>query len=100
MGSKRFPRDFSVAEVKRVGGTVGGVPTMDQFRELSSVAPETLGKRFGGWRKAVSAAGFDPSLARLTYHDFELVAEVRRQQLLHELRAGPLRGHSAEGQLL
>lgn len=51
---------------------------MDDFRRESRVAPETLVKRFGGWRKALQAAGFDPVKAQLTYQDSELLDELRR----------------------
>lgn len=51
---------------------------MDDFRRESKVAPETLVKRFGGWRKALYGAGFDPVKAQLTYQDWELLDELKR----------------------
>jgi hypothetical protein len=77
MASQRFPRDFLIAELKRVARLVGGIPSMDDFRRESRVAPETLVKRFGGWRNAVSSAGFDLAKARLIYQNSELIEELR-----------------------
>lgn len=56
---------------------------MEDFRRESEIAPETLVKRFGGWRKALSCAGFDPSKAQLLYQDSDLLDELKRvaQQL-------------------
>jgi very-short-patch-repair endonuclease len=51
---------------------------MEDFRCESGVAPETLAKRFGGWRGALSCAGFDPAKAHLTYQDSELIDELKR----------------------
>jgi very-short-patch-repair endonuclease len=78
MNRQRFPREFLISELKRVARLVGSVPTMDDFRRESKVAPETLVKRFGSWRKALCSAGFNPVGSRLTYHDSELIDELRR----------------------
>lgn len=78
MNMRRFPREFLIAELKRVARLVGSVPTMHDFRRESKVAPETLVNRFGGWRKALSCAGFNPAGSRLTYHESELIDELRR----------------------
>ncbi|MGH9428927.1 MAG: homing endonuclease associated repeat-containing protein, partial [Terriglobia bacterium] len=76
--TRRFPREYLVAEVKRVARIVGEAPTMGQFDEHSKIAAVTLAKRFKGWRNALSAAGFDPTLVRLAYEERELCNELVR----------------------
>lgn len=78
MNGRKFPREYLLGELKRVARLVQDVPSMEDFRRASKVAPETLVKRFGGWRKALSCAGFDPAKAQLTYQDNDLIAEVKR----------------------
>jgi very-short-patch-repair endonuclease len=76
--SRRYPREFLVAEIKRIARIVGDVPTMEQFGSHSKIAAVTLAKRFKGWRNALSAAGFDPTLAQTTYEERELRDELVR----------------------
>src|SRR5438128_12244846 len=78
MAGQRFPREFLIAELKRIARLVGGIPSMNDFRRSSKIAPETLVKRFGGWRSAISSAGFDPVKASLKYQDADLIEELRR----------------------
>lgn len=78
MNVRKFPREYLLGELKRVARLVQGVPSMEDFRSESEVAPETLVKRFGGWRKALSCAGFDPVKAQLTYQDSDLINELKR----------------------
>ncbi|MHB0972077.1 MAG: homing endonuclease associated repeat-containing protein [Thermoanaerobaculia bacterium] len=59
--ANKFPREFLLAELRRVGRLVGGIPSMADFGKQSKLAAESLVKRFGGWRKALAEAGFDPS---------------------------------------
>jgi very-short-patch-repair endonuclease len=75
---QKFPRDFLLAELKRVARDLGKPPTVKEFRASATVAPETLVNRFGSWSKALASAGFDPAKHRLTYQDMELVEELRR----------------------
>jgi len=51
---------------------------MPDFDKHSEVAAVTIAKRFGGWKEALSSAGFDPKKARLTYQDTELIEELRK----------------------
>ena len=51
---------------------------MEDFRAHSDVAPETLVKRFGGWRASLQSAGFEPERARLANTDEELILELKR----------------------
>jgi len=76
--TRKYPRDFLLAELKRVGRVLGKIPTMQEFRREGSMSPETLAARFKGWRGALSSAGFDPRKARLTYQDIDLLEELRR----------------------
>lgn len=78
MPNQKFPRDFLLAELKRVARELGKIPSIAEFREHAKVAPETLVKRFGSWSKTLESAGFDPKKARLTYQDVDMVEELRR----------------------
>jgi very-short-patch-repair endonuclease len=78
VNGRKYPREYLLGEIKRVARLVQAIPSMDDFRRDSTIAPETLVKRFGGWRKALECAGFDPAKARLTYHDSDLVTELKR----------------------
>lgn len=51
---------------------------MEDFDRESKVAAVTLAKRFGGWKRALESAGFDPSKARYTHSDLDLLEELRR----------------------
>lgn len=66
---------------------LGKIPSMDEFQNESKVSPVTLAKRFGGWKKALLSAGFDPQKARLTYQDIEMVEELKR--VASEMRRTP-----------
>ncbi len=78
MPQQKFPREFLLAELKRVAAESGKIPTIQEFRRSASVAPETLVSRFGTWSAALESAGFDPSKVRLTYQDSDLIDEIRR----------------------
>ena len=78
MESNRYPRDFLVAEIKRVAKIVGEMPKMLQFEEHSEVAVVTVSKRFKGWKNALAAAGFDPTKTRTRYDEQELKNELTR----------------------
>ena len=82
---RRFPREFLVAEIKRVARIVGDMPTMTQFEKHSDVSAVTLVKRFKGWKNALASAGFDSSGIRTTYDEQDLKAELIRvaQKLGH-----------------
>jgi very-short-patch-repair endonuclease len=78
MEGRKYPRDFLLAELKRVARALGKIPTIEEFRKEGSVSPETLAARFKGWKGALSSAGFDPQKARLTYQDVDMLEELRR----------------------
>jgi very-short-patch-repair endonuclease len=78
MPQQKFPRDFLLAELKRVAAELGKIPTIEEFRRSASVAPETLISRFRSWSAALKSAGFDPTKARLTYQDVDMIEEIRR----------------------
>ena len=46
MKGHRYPREFLVAEIKRVARIVCEIPSMRQFDEHSKVAAVTVEKRF------------------------------------------------------
>lgn len=78
MEGRRYPREYLVAEIKRVARLAGEMPSMRLFDERGEVAAVTVAKRFRGWRNALAAAGFDPAKARIKYSDDELMDELRR----------------------
>lgn len=78
METRKYPRDFLLAELKRVAKVLGKIPTMEEFQQESDISPVTLAKRFKGWKGALSSAGFDPLKERLTYQDIDMIEELRR----------------------
>ena len=78
MEGRKYPREFLLAEIRRVAKVLGKIPTMSEFRKESKVSPATAAVRFKGWKGALSSAGFDPEKARFTYDDIELLEELRR----------------------
>jgi hypothetical protein len=42
MTQQRFPREFLLSELRRVGRIVGKIPTMDEFQQESNVSPVTM----------------------------------------------------------
>ena len=78
MSHQKFPREYLLAELRRVGSILGKIPSMTEFRRESKVSPVTLAKRFNGWEQALASAGFDPKKARFTYQDIDMVEELRR----------------------
>jgi very-short-patch-repair endonuclease len=78
MQGRKYPREFLVAELKRVARVLGKIPTMEEFQRESNISPVTLAKRFKGWKGALSSAGFDPLKERLTYQDIDIIEAVRR----------------------
>lgn len=75
---RKYPREYLVAEIKRVARIVGDMPTMEQFEQNSEIAAVTLAKRFKGWRNALASAGFDSTAARTEFDDQELREELKR----------------------
>lgn len=73
MPTQKYPRDFLLAELKRVARELGKIPSVKEFRERATVEPGTLVNRFGSWSKALASAGFDPKKARLTYQDVDMI---------------------------
>lgn len=67
-----------MSELKRVARLLGKIPTMDEFNKESKLSPVTLAKRFNGWKAALESAGFDPKKSRLTYHEIELIEELKK----------------------
>lgn len=67
-----------MSELKRVASLLGKIPTMDEFNKESNISPVTLAKRFNGWKGALESAGFDPKKSRLTYHEIELIEELKK----------------------
>lgn len=53
--SRKYPREFLVAEIKRVARIVGDVPTMEQFASHSKIAAATLAR--GSPNRRVKAEG-------------------------------------------
>ena len=78
MARRKYPRDFLLAELKRIAKLLGKIPTMEEFDKESKIAAVTLAKRFGGWKSALLSAGFAPEKGRLTYQDIDLIQELQR----------------------
>lgn len=78
MENRKYPREYLLAELKRIGKMLGKIPTMEEFDKESKIAAVTLVKRFKGWKSALSSAGFDPGKSRLTYQDIDMIGELRR----------------------
>jgi very-short-patch-repair endonuclease len=74
----KYPREYLLAELKRVAKICGKIPSMTEFDKHSNLASVTLAKRFKGWKGALQSVGFDPAKARLTYQDIELIEEIKR----------------------
>src|SRR2546426_10788348 len=78
METRKYPRDFLLAELKRAAKVIGKIPTMKEFDQESQLSPVTLAKRFRGWKGALLSAGFDPQKERLTYQDIDMIEELKR----------------------
>lgn len=66
-----------VAELHRVAEELGRPPSLKQFRARGRHSVTTYFDRFGSWRDALAAAGFEPR---------EPVSEIPDERLLRELR--------------
>lgn len=77
----KYPREYLLAELKRVAKICGKIPSMADFDKHSSLASVTLAKRFEGWKGALGSAGFDPAKSRFPYQDIELIEEIKRVAL-------------------
>ncbi len=53
MEKRKYPREFLLAELKRIANLLGKIPTMEEFDKESKIAAVTLAKRFGGWKPAL-----------------------------------------------
>ncbi|WP_096393910.1 homing endonuclease associated repeat-containing protein [Halorubrum trapanicum] len=80
----KIPRDKLVAELRWLRDEVGRIPTAEQMDEHGGYAYITYYERFGSWREALDAAGFDPDRGPT---DAELLAELHR--LRDELEKRP-----------
>ncbi|MBN2270277.1 MAG: DUF559 domain-containing protein [Sedimentisphaerales bacterium] len=81
MEKPKYPREFLLADLKRVAKLLGKIPTMAEFDGIKDkkVAAVTIAKRFNrSWNNALASAGFDPKKARLTYHDIDMGEELTR----------------------
>ncbi|ACM58521.1 conserved hypothetical protein [Halorubrum lacusprofundi ATCC 49239] len=73
-----------IAELQRLAGDDGDRPTTTAVHERGAHAVTTYNDRFGSWRDALTAAGFDPPPPQGVTTE-ELLAEVRR---LHDELGG------------
>ena len=94
MEGRKYPREYLVAEIKRVARELGERPTMAQFDELGRVAAVTVAKRFNVWMHALGAAGFDAPKPILSYTDSALrsalvpvSSEIGRTPTMREFEA-------------
>lgn len=78
----KYPREYLLAELKRVAKICGKIPSMADFDKHSNLASVTLAKRFKGWKGALESAGFDPAKTKFTYQDIELIEEIKKVALL------------------
>ncbi|SNR41542.1 homing endonuclease associated repeat-containing protein [Halorubrum vacuolatum] len=64
--------------IRAVADEVGRRPTLKEYRERGPHGVSTLFARFGSWRGAVAAAGFDPREPTNEVSVEELLAEIER----------------------
>lgn len=74
-----IPRKLLIDEVKRVANLLIKVPTREDYDKYAKIGRAvTCGKKFGGWKSFLIAAGFDPSASRITHNTDELKNEFKR----------------------
>lgn len=66
-------------EIRRVATVADsdGAPTLQQFRDHSSIADTTILRRFDSWQAAVSQAGFEPRSPTTRIADADLKTALR-----------------------
>ena len=87
---QRWTDDELRDELRRVSSLCTGPVTVQQFNRLSDASPDTVRRRFGGWRQALEAAGLADRYAGRTVSPKMRRLESRRMtndEILWELRA-------------
>lgn len=64
-------------EIRRLAAELGHPPTLQDFREQGDYAAMTYYNRFGSWRAAVEAAGFESQTPQEALTKDDLIAELR-----------------------
>ncbi|WP_435147174.1 homing endonuclease associated repeat-containing protein [Halobaculum sp. P14] len=90
----RYSDDDLLADIRDVASKLGTTPTLQTYREHGSHSASTMYDRFGSWRDAVDAAGFDPHDPMEKISDEDLIEELRR--LRDELGSEPSAGEMNE----
>lgn len=56
----RYSKEALLTELQELASELGHPPTLQDVREYSDIAATTYYNRFGSWKDAVEAAGFEP----------------------------------------
>lgn len=75
--TRRIADDELLAELRRLEGELGCVPTSSDMTERGEYGVNTYSRRFGSWTAAVEAAGLEPTQKR-NISDDELLSEIDR----------------------
>lgn len=67
-----------LGDIRDLGDLVDGTPTLQQYREQGSYSASLLYDRFGSWRSALEAAGFDPREPQQKIPKADLREELER----------------------
>jgi len=75
--SNRIPTDDLLDDLHRVVNTIGGTPTISEYRENGDFSPGTLKNRFGSWNNALQTAGYQPNVVN-SIDESDLLEDLKR----------------------
>lgn len=84
---RRIPTADLRSELRSLGDALGHPPTVEEMNGRGAYSAETYKNRFGSWRQALEAAGFDSSKQWQNVSDEEILAALR--ELADELGRVP-----------
>ena len=74
---RNVPMEELIADLKRVANDLQKSPTIDEYNERGSYHSTTLTRRFGGWPKALKAAGLSETRSPLNISEEELFQNLQ-----------------------
>ncbi|MGA2916698.1 MAG: HNH endonuclease [Sedimentisphaerales bacterium] len=74
---RNTPEKELIADLKRVANDLQKSPTIDEYNERGSYHSTTLTRRFGGWPKALKAAGLSGTRSPLNISEEELFQNLQ-----------------------
>lgn len=87
---RNVPREDVVADVERVGGTLGKAPTLDEMDRHGKYGKPTYQRKLGSYVETLERLGLEPSVAQYNFSRVEKPAELRGTGNVRKLRAdGP-----------